>query len=60
MKKMSDAMIDAAWKAALEQGAKVERLPAGPSPEAGVIRCGLHVHNGLAGGKKTTSTKGWG
>ena len=57
---MTDEMIDAAWKAAMEQGVKVERLPAGPKPEAAVIRCGLHVRNGQGGGKKTTSTKGWG
>ena len=57
---MTDEMINAAWRAAMEQGVKVERLPAGPKPGAQEIRCGLHVRNGLAGGKKTTSTKGWG
>jgi hypothetical protein len=57
---MTDEMINAAWKAAMEQGVKVERLPAGPKPGEQEIRCGLHVRNGLAGGKKTTSTKGWG
>ena len=57
---MTDEMIDAAWRAALERGVKVERLPAGPKPEEQPIRCGLYVRTGQSGGKKTTSTKGWG